>query len=46
MTVKVIAAIHWEALRLWRRGARIEPRPQAPQQQVTLVRPAAPAAAE
>ncbi len=46
MTVKVIAAIHWEALRLWRRGARFEPRPQAPRQQVTLVRPTAPAAAE
>ncbi|WP_193369017.1 DUF1365 domain-containing protein [Pelagibius marinus] len=46
MTVKIIAAIHWEALRLWRKGARVEPRPQAPQQQVTLVGPATPAAAE
>lgn len=31
MTVKVIAAIHWQALRLWLRGARLVPRPkQAP----------------
>jgi DUF1365 family protein len=28
MTLKVIAAIHWEALRLWVKGARLVPRPQ------------------
>lgn len=27
MTLKVIAAIHWEALRLWVKGARLVPRP-------------------
>jgi DUF1365 family protein len=27
MTLKVIAAIHWQALRLWRKGARIHPSP-------------------
>ncbi len=27
MTVKVIAAIHWQALRLWLRGAMYHPRP-------------------
>jgi len=29
-TLKVIAAIHWEALRLWIKGARLVPRPPAP----------------
>jgi DUF1365 family protein len=28
LTAKVIAAIHWQALRLWLKGARIEPRPK------------------
>jgi DUF1365 family protein len=27
LTAKVIAAIHWQALRLWLKGARLEPRP-------------------
>jgi uncharacterized protein len=30
MTLKVIAGIHWEALRLWRKGLRLVPRPAAP----------------
>ncbi|ABD07607.1 Protein of unknown function DUF1365 [Rhodopseudomonas palustris HaA2] len=30
MTIKVMAAIHWEALRLWIKGARLVPRPPAP----------------
>lgn len=30
MTLKVIAAIHWEALRLWWKGARYHPRPEPP----------------
>ncbi len=30
MTFKIMAAIHWEALRLWLKGARLQPRPQAP----------------
>ena len=29
MTLKVMAAIHWEALRLWIKGARLVPRPPA-----------------
>ena len=28
MTAKVITAIHWEALRLWRKGVPIQPFPQ------------------
>ncbi len=27
MTLKVVAAIHWHALRLWRKGARYQPKP-------------------
>ena len=30
MTVKVIAAIHWHALRLWKKGARYHPKPGKP----------------
>lgn len=29
VTLKIIAAIHWEALRLWLKGARLVPRPPA-----------------
>lgn len=29
VTLKVMAAIHWEALRLWLKGARLVPRPDA-----------------
>ena len=29
VTLKIIAAIHWEALRLWIKGARLTPRPSA-----------------
>jgi uncharacterized protein len=30
LTMKVMAAIHWEALRLWIKGAKLVPRPPAP----------------
>lgn len=29
VTLKIVAAIHWEALRLWLKGARLMPRPNA-----------------
>jgi DUF1365 family protein len=29
VTLKNVAAIHWEALRLWLKGARLVPRPNA-----------------
>ena len=29
VTFKIMAAIHWEALRLWLKGARLQPRPHA-----------------
>lgn len=37
MTLKVVAGIHWEALRLWRKGLRLRPRPPAPPAPVTIV---------
>ena len=30
LTLKIVAAIHWEALRLWTKGLRIRPRPAPP----------------
>ncbi|MDH0863820.1 DUF1365 domain-containing protein [Mitsuaria sp. GD03876] len=38
LTLKVIAGIHWEALRLWIKGARLHRRPRAPDQPTTVVR--------
>jgi uncharacterized protein len=35
VTIKVIAAIHWEALRLWLKGARLYARPPAPAEDVS-----------
>jgi DUF1365 family protein len=35
MTLKVIAAIHWEAVKLWMRGLRLYPRPSPPAEPVT-----------
>ncbi len=42
MTLKVIAGIHWEALRLWRKGLRIVPRPAPPLEAVTICQTAEP----
>lgn len=39
MTLKVIAAIHWEALRLWRKGVPAQKRPPAPPTAVSCDRP-------
>jgi len=39
LTLKVIAAIHWEALRLVVKGVRPQPTPAAPARSVTLVKP-------
>ncbi len=39
MTLKVIGGIHWEALQLWRKGMRLQPRPEHPRYQVSLVQP-------
>ena len=35
MTLKVIAGIHWEALRLWLKGLPLQPRPEPPARAVT-----------
>ncbi len=37
MTLKVIAGIHWEALRLWRKGVPLHRRPAPPVEPVTTV---------
>ncbi len=39
MALKVIGGIHWEALRLWIKGAPLQPRPAAPEVQVSVPRP-------
>jgi DUF1365 family protein len=38
LTLKVVAAIHWEALRLWLKGVRLRPEPPRASQPVTLQR--------
>lgn len=37
MTLKVMAAIHWEALKLWLKGARFHRRPPGPDSPTTIV---------
>ncbi len=37
ITAKVIAAIHWEALRLWLKGIRYRCKPDAPRNMVSVV---------
>jgi len=41
MTLKVMAGIHWEALKLFAKGMRLLPRGPAPRDLVTVVRPGA-----
>ena len=36
VTFKVMAAIHWEAAKLWLKGARYRKRPQAPVEEVSV----------
>jgi hypothetical protein len=40
MTLGVMSAIHWEALKIWLKGERIRVRPKAPSRPVTVVGPA------
>ena len=39
LTLKVIAGIHWEALRLWTKGARVHRQPATPAPPLTIVPP-------
>ncbi|MFC7454223.1 DUF1365 domain-containing protein [Insolitispirillum peregrinum] len=39
MTLKVVAGIHWEALKLWRKGMPFFSRPSPPPEAVTIVPP-------
>ncbi len=36
LALKVLGGIHWEALRLWRKGMRLQPRPPAPPDPVSI----------
>ncbi len=36
MTLKVVAAIHWQALKLWRKGAKFYAKPAPPTQDVSI----------
>ncbi|MDV7341269.1 DUF1365 domain-containing protein [Terasakiella sp. A23] len=38
MTLKVMVGIHWEALKLWRKGLKLVQRPDAPESPVTYVK--------
>ncbi len=38
LTLKVVGAIHWEALRLWAKGVRLHVRPPAPTRSVTVIK--------
>lgn len=42
LMLKVLAGIHWEALRTWLKGARFHARPPPPAERVTLVQPSRP----
>lgn len=36
LTLKVVAGIHWEALKLWLKGVKVHTKPKPPERQVTL----------
>lgn len=38
MTIKVMMGIHWEALKLWLKGMKLQPRPDAPKRAVKLIK--------
>ncbi|SEK58153.1 hypothetical protein SAMN05216359_102278 [Roseateles sp. YR242] len=38
LTLKVLVGIHWEALRLWLKGARLHQRPEPPDRALTVIR--------
>ncbi len=37
LSLKVLGAIHWEAVKLWLKGLRIQPRPLPPDVTITIV---------
>jgi DUF1365 family protein len=41
LPLRVIGGIHWEALKLWRKGVGLRQRPPPPEQEITFVRTAA-----
>ncbi len=41
LALQVLGGIHWEALKLWRKGMKLRSRPAPPAETVTIARPAA-----
>ena len=41
LAAQVVGGIHWEALKLWRKGMRVRPRPAPPAETVSVVPPRA-----
>jgi DUF1365 family protein len=37
MTLGVMAAVHWEAWKIWRKGGRLRARPAPPATSITVV---------
>jgi hypothetical protein len=37
LALRVVGAIHWEALKLWAKGLRLQPRPAPPSRPITFV---------
>ena len=42
LTLRVVGGIHWEALKIWLKRVRLQPRPAAPENPVSIVRTPAP----
>jgi DUF1365 family protein len=36
LTLKVVAGIHWEALKLWLKGVKVWTKPEPPRERITL----------
>jgi uncharacterized protein len=43
LALQVLGSIHWEALKLWRKGVRWRPKPPPPGEQVSIIQPQRPA---
>ena len=43
LALQVQGGIHWEALKLWRKGVRWRPKPAPPGEQVSIIQPQRPA---
>ncbi|AVS82143.1 DUF1365 domain-containing protein [Paracidovorax avenae] len=39
LTLKVMGAIHWEALQIWLKGVKVHAKPPTPERHLTIIRP-------